>query len=106
MSEKWLFGTIREIPDMPDGTAAAIALDTDDDHALCICNAHKENNDYCWGTHFGIGWLEKDEKTVNWLAYVVASSMQESYNQGRNYERAKTRSDLAGLHRLLRRMGG
>ncbi len=103
MSEKWLFGTIREIPDMPDGTAAAVALDTDDDHALCIRSAPPEGN---WGTHFAIGWLGKDEKQVNWLAYVVALAMKRSYCQGRNHERAKTNSDLAGLHRLLKRMGG
>ena len=103
MSEKWLFGTIREIPDMPDGTAAAVALDTDDDHALCIRNAPPNKGD--WGTHFAIGWLEKDEKTVNWLARAVASSMHSAYYQGRNCERAKTNSDLAGLNRLLKRMG-
>ena len=104
MSEKWLFGTIREIPDMPDGTEAAVALDTDDDHALCIRSAQPSKED--WGTHFAIGWLEHNEKQVNWLARVVASEMQLSYYQGRNYERAKTNSYLAGLRRLLERMGG
>ena len=102
MSEKWLFGTIREIPDMPDGTEAAVALDTDDDHALCIRSAPP--NEGVWGTHFTIGWLEEEEEAINGLARVVASSMQRAYNQGRNYERAKTNSDLAGLHRLLERL--
>jgi len=36
MEKKWLLGTIREIDDLPDGVKAAVALDINDDHALCI----------------------------------------------------------------------
>ena len=94
----FLFGTIREITEMPDGVSAAVALDTDDDHALCIqSNVRGEN----FGTHFGIYWLEKDEARVDWLARVIGRQLQDTYRQGGKDMKKSLLEELSGLNRLL-----
>ena len=97
IDREWLFGTIRKIPDMPFGVEAAVALDTDDTHALCIASSVEGQ----FGVHFNIEWLESDEQKVNWLAWVVGRAMQESYNSGGHRVKREVKKHLVGLKALL-----
>ena len=95
--EKWLFGTIRKISGMPFGVEAAVALDTDDNHALCISSS--KNGEF--SVHFNIEWLEHDEQKVNWLACVVGYAMQRAYNGGCGQVKQEVRESLLGLKSLF-----
>jgi hypothetical protein len=97
----FLFGTIREITDMPDGVSAAVALDTDDDHALCIRSNRKGEN---FGTHFGIWWLEKDKDQVDWLARMIGRQLQVAYWNGGKDMKENMLAELSGLGRLLKEL--
>ncbi len=104
MSNNFLYGTIREIKEMPFGVQAAIALDTDDDHALCIVAMGSETGKF--GVHFNIQWLEHDTKTVDWLARVIGRAMQTSYRSGLKNKKEEMLSKLSGLKELLQDVSG
>ena len=97
MEKKWLLGTIREIDDLPDGVKAAVAFDTDEDHALCILIQDK--NDEVFSCHFAIGWA--DEKKTNWIANVVGHLLRDAYYQGKRDSKKETSVALTGLKGLL-----
>ena len=99
--DEYLFGTIREIDasKLPKDIVAAVAKDTDDDHALCI---------YCKkrgiGGHFNISWLEDKPDTVDWLAWVIGNRMQESYDQGVSDKEKEIVSNLSGFTSILKKL--
>jgi len=106
-TNQWLFGTIREIKDYEDsGIFAAVAEDTDDDHALCI-EFRATNGQYSkygspvFSAHFNINWLEKDERHVDWLAGVVGRMIRDAYRKGVNDENERIYEKLRGLKSLL-----
>ncbi len=98
--EKFLWGTVREIPDMPYGIEAAVALDTDGDHALCI-RVVNDNGYYVSETHFAIGWLEKDKSSVDWLARIIGGDIKRAYLSGRKDKGREVQESLSGLKKLL-----